>query len=172
MALGVTVLGVQRDGGGIKRALAENAKHNKAVADALLNVSGINTIVRDETGKIIERGSNKAVHEDEEREAYNPNDDRNQWPKMMYHSDGREVLVFNFVETKDAASKGYREQPYLKAQVAVMDPAEEKKRLLDRLNHMEAEKNQATDLAIRAMQRLEDLEGRFADMTRPKVKEK
>ncbi len=170
MALGVTVVGVQRDGGGIKRALAENVKHNKAVADALLNVSGINTIVRDENGRVLERGSNKPVHEDEEREVYDPKAEKNQWPKMLYHADGRDALAFGLNDIKDLESKGYRREPYLKPQVAVLDPATEKKVLLERLTQMEADRNQNADIAVRAMQRLEELEARFAELTRPKGK--
>lgn len=158
MALGVTVIGVQKDGGGLKRAMAEIIKHNKSVADALLNVSGIGT------------ATGEPVDEDDPREAYDPKADKNQWPKMLYHPDGRQVLSFNFIEVKDAQAKGFRLEPYIKPQVAVLDPATEKKMLLDRLNQMEAEKTQNADIASRALQRLEELEARFAALTTPKEK--
>lgn len=158
MALGVTVIGMQRDGGGLKKALAEVTRYNKIVSDAVLNVSGIDT------------ATGQPVDEDEPRAAYDPTADRNQWPKMVYHLDGREATVFNFKEVKEAEGKGYRTEPYLKPQVAVVDPATEKKLLLDRLNQLEAEKTQNADIAFRAMQRLEGLEARFAAMTTPKEK--
>lgn len=121
MAAEIAVIGMDAEIGGLDESVAAFAKHHREVGDALLNISGIGTA----TGDVVKK--------DVPRPAYR----HEAWPKMVYHPDGRERIVANPGELKAAIEDRFRETPYPKAQVAVGDPAAEKKALLERNQELE-----------------------------------
>lgn len=78
------------------------------------------------------------------RPFYNPDHPDNAWPVMLHHPGKSELTVgrtlkgvtsaaeraqvtkFNEKAKADALASGYRHEPYLKPQIAVLDPATEK----------------------------------------------
>lgn len=81
------------------------------------------------------------------RPAYDPNHPDNQWPTMVHHAAlgelavgtnlkgiedanrRKSILAANQAAYRDALERGYRDEPYPKPQIAVMDPAVEKAEL-------------------------------------------
>jgi hypothetical protein len=127
----VTVTGMGNDMGGLKESLTAFRKHHKEVGAALLNISGVGTV----TGGPVDK--------DEERPAYR----HQEWPIMLYHADGREVIVGdpdapegrNKADIKAHLDLGFRREPYVKPQIQVLDPATEKKELLATNRQLQAQ---------------------------------
>ena len=138
----ITVLGVNDGMGGLKESLAKFRNHHKEVGDALMNISGVGT------------ATGEAVDKDEPRPGYTHHD----WPKMMYHADGRSEIVLNAVELKERKETGFRLEPYARPQVAVLDPATEKKHLMEIVNQATAEKTILAEKLEKLMERLQALE--------------
>lgn len=139
----VTVAGLSDAGmGGLKESLARFHKHHQEVGAALLNISGIGT------------ATGEPVDKDEPRPAY----EHQPWPRMVYHQDGREVIVNGRGELADSVKRGFREEPYVKAKVAVGDPAAEKQALIERNTELEGKLNAQNDMLSKLMARLEALE--------------
>lgn len=116
--MSVSVMGGVQEEFGIKTAMKVQRVHNGEVADALLNISGVGT----RTGE--------PVHKDEPRIPYT----HAEFPKMLYRSlpgEKGQLVVMHANEMKAALESGWREEPYPVLQVAVLDPAQEKKNLLD-----------------------------------------
>lgn len=142
MSAQITVSGIDRPHGGLKEALAKTRRHFTEVGDALLNVSGIGT------------ATGKPVDADDVRPAYH----YQEWPKMIYHADGREEIAVSPIEWAKLKERGFREEPYIKPQVEVLDPASEKKVLMVERDQLRAQLNTQNDLLVRMAERLEALE--------------
>ena len=95
---------------GAKESQVIFRRHHEAVGHALLNISGIGTATGEPVGK------------DEDRPAYV----FQEFPKMKYHADGRELIVNNKKEEGASAQNGFRADPYPKPKLAVADPRFEK----------------------------------------------
>lgn len=134
-AANVQVLGVDRPVGLLKESLTAFRKHHEEVANALLNVT---------------EGADK----DDPRPAYQHRD----WPKMIYHSDGREQLVTNDRELESFTLRGFRSASFPKVQVAIGDPAAEKKVLLDEIRERDGKLAVQNEMLMKALARLEALE--------------
>lgn len=143
MSADIRVSGIDRPHGGLKEALAQTRKHFREVGDALLNVSGIGT------------ADGKPVDKDDARPAYH----YQEWPKMIYHADGREEIAATPIDWARFKERGFREEPYIKPQVEVLDPAAEKKVLMTERDQLRAQLNTQNDLLVRMADRLEALEG-------------
>lgn len=82
---------------------------------------------------------------------YDPDHSDNAWPKMMFHpglgertvgksligvTDEDELAALEKANQKDvtkAKADGFRDEPYPKVQIALLDPAAEKKAMLDKI---------------------------------------
>ena len=142
MSANITVMGMPREAGGIKEALSRFRKHHVEVGEALLNLSGVDT------------PEGKAVDPEDPRPTYV----HQEWPKMMYHPEGKEIIVSSLAEVKEANGLGYRKEPYIKQRVFVEDPATEKRMLKAQLAQKDGEIAQLSDVLARAMSRLDALE--------------
>ncbi len=109
--------------GGLKESQAAFRRHHQHLGDALLNISGIDTI------------DGQPVDKDEPRPPYQHRD----WPRMIYHADGREVVVFGPGQLREKLKEGFREEGYPKKQVLVADAVTEKREALDREKDTQAQ---------------------------------
>lgn len=115
MPANINVIGEVKDMGGLKESIAEFRKHHDEVAQALLNISGIGT----EKGRVVDKNEPRPEYEHQD------------YPRMVYHPvKGEEIALYEKHEAQ-LVKAGYRREPYPKPQVAVADPATEKKLLLD-----------------------------------------
>ena len=138
----VTVMGTPRAMPGLKGSLASFRKAEAERGDALLNIAGVGTI-----------DGNPCDPEDP-RPAYQ----RQEWPRMIYHADGREVIVNTTEEMKAKFDQGFRKEPYMRPQVAVLDPAAEKKLLIDQLAEERALRAKSDELLKQLADRLQSME--------------
>ena len=120
----VSVSPMPRDntGGGLKESLLKFRKHHSDVADALLNITGIGT----PTGEPVEKDEDRIPYQHQE------------FPRMVYHVDGRELVVENDKELASAMKGGFRKEAYPKVRVVVADAATEKKAQQDTNLDMQA----------------------------------
>lgn len=146
MSANIQVMGRPREAGGLKESIAKFTKHHAEVGDALLNVSGIGV----PEGQVLD--------ENDPRPAYDPRDPANKWPLMVYHAERGELTVLDAEELKEARRQGYRDDPYPKPQIAVLDPASEKKALEIQLRQKDGEIALLSDTTQKLMERLEALE--------------
>ncbi len=124
--MSVAVMGGVATEFGLKTAQTVQRKHNQDVAEKLLNISGIGT------------QGGQPVHMDDPRPAYA----HQQFPKMLYKPDPGEKgekIVLTQTEMAVAIQDGWREEPYPRVQIAVLDPASEKKALLDTNNQLQSQ---------------------------------
>jgi|SRR5579862_1576815 len=141
----VNVIGQINEGmGGLKESLTTFRKHHQQVGDALLNISGIGT------------ATGEPVDKDEERPKY----EFQPYPRHVYHADRREQIVANEAEFKLAVKAGFRADPYPRPQVAVGDPQQEKKELLDRNRALQGEVSKQQELIEQLADRLAALEAK------------
>ncbi len=139
----VHVAGIQNDGmGGLKESQAKFRKHHADVGDALLNISGVDTV----TGGIVDK--------DEPRPHYRPQP----FPKMIYHAEKGELVVHDQQELEQYIGEGWRKEPYPRPKVVVMDPAVEKKAQMDESARLRGVIAQQNDLLEKMAARLEALE--------------
>lgn len=114
----VMVMGIQEDNvHGLDESLAEFRKHHADVGDKLLNISQVG---RRPDGPPLKLNDPRPplVHTD--------------WPYMLYKPGEDEPrTVHNAAEMQEARLAGWRDEPVIKPQVAVLDAATEKKMLLD-----------------------------------------
>ena len=107
---------------------------------------------------------------------YDPSHPDNQWPVMVYHSaNGEKVIGTSLAglvgaartqaerENKAALAQairdGYRQEPYQKPQIAVLDPAAEKQALADRNKELEGKIVAQQDLLAKLQASVEKLLG-------------
>ena len=120
----VSVIGQINEGmGGLKESLGAFRKHHIAVGDALLNISGVGTA----TGAPVDKHEARPPYK---HDAY---------PAMLFHADGRQEIVEDAESEKELKELGFRPEPYLKPRVALHDPHQEKKELLDRNRELGAQ---------------------------------
>ena len=133
--VGVSVMGMVKDMPGQKKALNEFVSHNKRVGDALMNLED-------------------GMDEDDPRPAigYVP------YPKMLFHATHGEIIVANKEEQKAREGEGYRTTPYEKPRVVVLDPAVEKKALVDENRELKGQITMLTDLMSKMEQRLDSID--------------
>lgn len=129
--------------------------HQKSLAIARrAHIENSNALINHAEGKDV----------DTPRPVYDPDDPDNQWPVMVHHpSNGEKTIGVTLKGVEDtmarsritAANKkaltealaaGYRAEPYIKPQVAVLDPATEKAELLRKNNEMQGQLNTLHDL--------------------------
>ena len=127
---------------GLPESLAAFDKNNRETTDALMNLSGIGTV------------DGKKVHHTTPRPAYQPQP----FPAMLYKP-GEEITVTDAAELADAQRRGYRTEPYLKPQVEVLDPAQEKKNLMETNKQLQAQLIQQQETVAKLAERLEAMEG-------------
>ncbi len=145
---GVSVAGMVTDGmGGLKESQAAFRKHHQEVGEALLNISGIDT----PTGGPVDKDETRVPYMHQE------------WPKMIYHADGRELIVHDDAERQDLFKRGFRNEPYPKPKIAVNDPATEKKALMDTNTQLQAQLTSTNDILAKMAARLEQLENSATD---------
>jgi hypothetical protein len=121
-----------------------------------MNISGVNT-----PGGV-------PVDKDEDRMPYT----YQPWPCMLFHHTKGESLAFSEDERQELLRSGYRAEPYPKAQVAIHDPATEKKQLLDSLQKKDGEIAQLGDVLAKALARLDTLEKAQFDAAEPEADSK
>ena len=130
----VTVLGVQKEMGGLKESMAAWRRNNVEVSNALLNIT---------------EGKDK----DEVRQSYvfQP------YPTALYRPDKME-FANSSQEKANLIQRGFRPEPYPKPQIEVLDPAVEKKALQDKNNELQGQIIRQQDALSKMMERLEALE--------------
>jgi hypothetical protein len=139
----VFVSGLVKDGmGGLKESQTAFRKHHKDVANALLNISGIDT----PTGE--------AVDKDEERMPYV----KQAFPMMIYHPEKGEMTVYEASELKEAQRSGWRQEPYIKVRITMNDPGAEKAALEAKLKEQNGVIVQQNDLLQKLLDRVAALE--------------
>ncbi len=147
MANTVTVMGVaDRPMGGLKESLSVFTRHHAEVAGALLNISGIGT------------PDGEPLDKDDPRPQYNP--DQHRWPTAMHHADGRVEQAQDKEAVAGLTKLGFRREPYRVPQVAVADPATEKKFLMDQLAEQRQQNNVLNDSLAKLQERLAALEAK------------
>jgi len=143
MSANVHVAGLQNDGmGGLKESTAKFRKHHKDVGDALLNISGVDTV------------SGGPVDKDEPRPTYH----RQEFPKMIYHAEKGEYIVGDKAELDEYLADGWRKEPYSKPKVVVLDPAVEKKAVMDENARRRGQLATQGDILEKLAARLEAME--------------
>lgn len=141
---------------GLKESLAAFRKHHTEVGDALRNVSGIATVAT-EDGRLV---NGAPIDPEDPRPAYNPA--KHPFPRMIYHAEKGSKIVSTDAEYKEAIKGGWRNEQFLKPQVAVFDPATEKKQMQATLAQKDGQINALNDTLQKALARLEALEGKVA----------
>ena len=128
----------------LKESQVAFRKHQAEVGDAVLNVSGIGT------------PNGEPLDKDDPRPPYV----HQEWPKVMYHADGRFLEVANSAEMEEATVGSFRLKPYPKVQVAVADPATEKKELLATNRNLQGQIVSQQELIERMEARLTEMENK------------
>ena len=117
--MAIQVFGGMQQAGGFKQAHKEHRLHNAKQGDELLQVS-------------------EGLDHNEPRAPYL----HQSFPTMLYKPDPGEKgqkVVMNATEKSVALQDGWRDEPYPVVQVAVLDPATEKKNLMDTNNQLQAQ---------------------------------
>ena len=124
MGANVSVIGVNDGMGGLKESQAKFRKHHEEVGAALMNISGVGTATGDKVDK------------DEPRPGYQ----HEEYPFMLYKA-GEELgrVVKSKAERDEAMKEGWRVEPFPKPQVEVLDPATEKKALMEQNRQLQAQ---------------------------------
>lgn len=143
MAGEVSVMGVMPEVGGLEDSQGIFRKWHKNVGDSLLNLA-----------------EGKKVNDEREAYRFQP------WPTMVYHADGRNLQIGkpdarkeeNEKELKEALARGFRREPYLKPQVAVLDPRDEKAALIRELTDQRSQNAQMFDLITKLKAQVDSIE--------------
>ena len=148
--MGVEVLGTAQEIDGHGDSMEVFRTANNANANMLLNVS---------------EGKKKNAP----RPAYDPRHPDNQWPKAVYHpasgmlTVGKSLLGVKDLDIRkkitqenekahaEALKAGHRSEPYVKPQIAVLDPAIEKAEALRRETEMRGQITALTDMVAKLM---------------------
>lgn len=133
---------------GLHEAMAEFNDHEEKRATALLNLAGV--------GIPEDKKADAQKNWRRERPAYDPNLPENQWPRMLYHADGRQIVIGGDKEEKAAVVKGFRREPYPVIQIAIEDPKVEKKMLQDQLREKDGKIATLSDQLERLIARMDE----------------
>lgn len=149
--MGVEVLGNGSEVDGHGDSMEAFRNGNNSNANMLLNVT---------------EGKKKTAP----RAVYDPRHPDNEWPKMLHHPEkGGVVFGLSLLGVKDPAERkrivrdneeavsmalkaGFRPEPYMKPQIAVLDPAVEKAEMLRKNQEMEGRITALTDLVMKLTQ--------------------
>lgn len=116
--MSVSVIGFNHDNSdGMAMALRVHADAHRLNGVALLNHA--------DAVKAIAEGRKDVPKLSDPRPPYL----KQEWPKHVYHADGRDKQVADKNDLKDAVAVGFRTEPYRAVRVAVLDPAIEKAKL-------------------------------------------
>ena len=130
-------------------------KNNEDMADGVLNIAGVGTPGGVPLSKDDPRTPYVRDHRSKEQE----------WPKMLFHADGRNVTVNGKDDLEEATNKGFRLLPYPKVQVAVENPAQEKKELMATNRNLQGQiVSQQEQIDVQAKQ-MEELRQQMAELT-------
>jgi hypothetical protein len=147
--------------GGLKESLAKFTRHHQEEAGQLLNISGIDTV--DERGN-----KNVPVDKDDPRMPYV----HQSFPVMVYHAERKpavgtcepgEAVAQNQEELDGLLRRGYRAEPYPRAQVQLEDPRQEKAALQQELKEKDGELARLRDENAKTRERLEVIEAMLTD---------
>lgn len=116
---------------GLHEAMAEFVDHEEKRATALLNLAGV--------GIPADKQAEAQKNWRHARPPYNPDLPENQWPRMLYHADGRQIVVGGDKEEKASTIKGFQRQPFPVVQIAMEDPKLEKKLLQEQLRQKDGQ---------------------------------
>ena len=130
----VTVVGMQKEMGGLKESMAAWRRNTVEVSDALLNIT---------------EGKDK----DDARQPYAFQG----YPTALYRPDKME-FANSSQEKAELIRRGFRPEPYPKPQIEVLDPAIEKKALRDKNDELQGQIIRQQDALSKMMERLEALE--------------
>lgn len=137
MGAAVTVLGMPSDKArGLAESQAKFRKHHAEVGDVLMNLA---------EGRELE----------DSRPAYQIQE----FPRMIYHAQHGEMVVYDPEEMDQYLARGYRREPYPSVQVAIADPKTEKIELQQKLREKDGQIATLSDMLERMEQRLKALEG-------------
>ena len=134
----IQVFGGMQQAGGFKQAMKEHRMHHQKQGDELIQVSN-------------------GLDHNEPRAAY----EFQPFPEMLYKPDPGEKgqkVVMNETEKAIALQDGWRVESYPVVQVAVLDPASEKKALIEHNNQMAAQLVQQNELMQKMAARIEAIE--------------
>lgn len=148
--MGVEVLGVANEGNGHGDTMESFLQSEIANSKVLINLAA---------------GRKKnAPHPH-----YDPDHSDNAWPKMLFHPGlgertvGKSLVGVNDEEARTAQEKsnhkavaqakadGYRDEPYPKVQIAVLDPAAEKKAMQDKLTEQSGQITALSEMVNKLM---------------------
>ncbi len=150
--MGISVFGGMQQAGGLKQALKEHREHHKKQADELLQLTD-------------------GLDHNEPRAAYV----HLGFPKMLYKPDPGEKgekVVLTAAEMAVAVENGWREEPYPRVQIAVLDPATEKKALVDQNNQMAAQIVMQNESMLKMQEQQKEMAAMMAElMSKKKTKE-
>lgn len=133
----IQVFGGIQQSGGINKALKEHRDHNRKQGDELLQLAD-------------------GLDYSEDRTPYEQRvvGSERMYPKMLFKPDPGEKgekIVLNTTEEAVAKQDGWREEPYPRVSVQVLDPATEKANLIDTNNRLQSQLIQQAE-SIQAMQ--------------------
>lgn len=152
--MSVQSYGQTNDGRGHEKSMAAFKRSHEENTNALLNLA-------------------EGKSEEEPRPAYDPNHTDNHWPIMVHHAakgelvvgkslrgikdpaERRQVTDTNKAAKKAALDGGYRCEPYLKPQIAVMDPAAEKAAMKAENAELRGQINALNDMMARVLAGIE-----------------
>lgn len=135
--MGIQVFGGMQQAGGFKAAMKDHREHWDKQGKQLLQLA-------------------EGLDHNEPRAPY----EHQGFPKMLYKPDPGEKgekVVLSALEMSVAIQDGWREEPYPRVQIAVLDPATEKANLMDTNNRLQAQlvlQNEAIQLMQEQMKDL------------------
>ena len=148
--MGIQVFGGMQQAGGFKQAMKEHRMHNAKQGDELLQVA-------------------EGLDHNEPRAAYV----HQGFPKMLYKPDPGEKgekVVLTAQEMSVALEDGWREEPYPRVQIAVLDPATEKANLMDTNNKLQAQLVQQNEALLKMQQEAKETREMLAELLASKKK--
>lgn len=141
--MAIQVFGGMQQAGGFKQAHKEHRLHNAKQGDELLQVS-------------------EGLDHNEPRAPYL----HQSFPTMLYKpypGEKGQNVVMSATEKAVAIQDGWREDPYPTLQVEVLDPATEKKNLMDTNNQLQAQ-------LVRQSEAIQQMQAQVAELLKGKKK--
>ena len=146
----VSVMGLQEENEhGLDESLAEFRKHHKDVGDKLLNISQVGA----HDGEKLKLNDPRPPYQHEE------------YPFMLYKPGEDEgITVYSGKEKAEAIQNGWRIEPVVKPQVAVLDAATEKKILLDQNKAQQAQITLQSEMIEKQNKLMQDMANRLESL--------